>query len=75
MTRWRRSQRHAEAKADWSAWAAAWLWLSTPAVEQRAICTAAHFHAGKCPDRRDAPNHYCHRGRCPARHHNTKGIA
>ena len=88
---WRHSQRHAEAEADWSAWAAAWTWLTTPDVEQRVICTATHFHAGRCPlappdprhrcavrpcpHWRIEPGHRCHRGHCPARHRHRKGTA
>ena len=30
LARWRHSQRRAEAEADWSEWAAAWTWLTTP---------------------------------------------
>jgi hypothetical protein len=67
LARWRRGERHANAQADHSRWAAAWVWMTTPDHEQRAICEATHFHAGPCPSPRG--DHYCHRGRCPARHH------
>lgn len=70
MARWRHSQRHAEAAADQTVVAAAWTWLTTPHAEQRAICSALHFHRGNCPEKR--AGHYCHRGRCPALHHATR---
>lgn len=71
LARWRRSQRHADARADMSAWAAAWTWMQTPPEQQRALCTALHFHEGGCPTK--SPSHRCHRGPCPAAHHSREG--
>lgn len=66
LAEWRHRQRHAMRNADMSLWARAWTWLETPDAEQRAICTASHFHDGECPTPRG--NHYCHRNGCKARH-------
>jgi hypothetical protein len=64
LARWRHSQRHAEADADWSEIDRVWTWLETPYHEQRSICAAPHDHVigGKCR------HPHCHPQGCHARH-------
>lgn len=55
LDRYRNSQRHAVAKADWPEVERVWTWLNTSAEEQRVICSQTHQHRGICVARHGHP--------------------
>jgi hypothetical protein len=83
LARWRHSQRHAEADADWSEIDRIWTWLETPYHEQRAICAAPHNHQVSCKRTCTSKHHeacdpWCkekhgHMYRCPHPHCHPQG--